>query len=238
MLRANQDACKYCPLPPRRIQKVSTKVYPGCTEDGFTVHLSPFRPSIQAWGPRSPGDGGGGGQCTLQASLFLLPSLASRFSFRTKAWEESGERRSAENRKRPEGGGVREKMATYIMCGFWIMPLGECQRNKALSHKCLEPSRFCFLRILPARRVASFAFFDLRCPRTAHSSALSTENTATSPALHLQVPTCDTLDPTASSTLQIPHLLHFSRTSSKLPHDAQAQVLAPLAEYTCLVVTC
>ena len=83
-----------------------------------------------------------------------------------------------------------------------------------------------------------FALVDLRWPRTAHSSALSTENTATSPALPLQVPTCDTLGPTASSTLQIPHLLHFSRTSSKLPHDAQAQVLAPLAEYTCLVVTC
>ena len=78
----------------------------------------------------------------------------------------------------------------------------------------------------------------MRCPRTAHSSALSTENTATSPTLPLQVPTCDTLGPTASSTLQIPHLLHFSRTSSKLPHDAQAQVIAPLAEHTCLVVTC
>ena len=140
LLRTNQDACKYYPFPPRRTQRVSTKVYPGCTEDGFTIHLSPFRPSIQAWGPRSPGDGGGGGQCTLQASLFLLPSLASRFSFRTKAWEESGERRSAENRKRPEGGGVREKMATFIMCGFWIMPLGECQRSKALSQKCLEPT--------------------------------------------------------------------------------------------------
>ena len=87
-------------------------------------------------------------------SLFLLPSLASRFSFRTKAWEESGERRSAENRKRPEGGGVRKKMETYIMCAFWIIPLGECQRSKALSHKCLEPSRFCFLGFLPARRVA------------------------------------------------------------------------------------
>ena len=125
--RTIQDTCKYCPLPPRRTQRVSTKVYPGCTEDGFNIHLSPFRPSIQAWGARSPGDGGGGGQCTLQVSLFLLPSLASLFSFRTKAWEEGGERRSAENRKRPEGGGVREKMATDIMCGFWIMPLGECQ---------------------------------------------------------------------------------------------------------------
>ena len=140
LLTTNQDACKYCPLPPRRTQRVSTKVYPGCTEDGFNVHLSPFRPSIQAWRPRSPGDGGGGGQCTLQVSLFLLPSLASLFSFRTKAWEEGGGRRSTENRKRPGGGGVREKMATDIMCGFWIMPLRKCQRSKALSPKCLEPT--------------------------------------------------------------------------------------------------
>ena len=62
-----------------------------------------------------------------QVSLFLLPSLASLFSFRTKAWEEGGGQRSAENRKRPGDGGVREKMATDIMCGFWIMPLRKCQ---------------------------------------------------------------------------------------------------------------